>query len=300
MTLPRLCPSLLFVLALGLARPAASQELLETQMELNAQALDAATDGDHATAVRLLRSSLALGELNVTWLNLGRVYQLAGECQEARRAFDRVPSTPAVAEPPRSRVLDARRRYMRELDTRCAGTLVVQCDPPTLEIDVAGQRLRCDQPTSLVAGTWRIGARLGGATAERQVVVTPGQTVTIQMSVERPVPLPPDPSPINGWYVAGWSSAGVAVVSGVAATVVYVGLREDLDELESISATPGGDRARYDQLAARVDGGAAVFYLMLGVCAVSAVGSGLFFYKGAHAPVEVSLTPLGGSVSYRF
>lgn len=301
MTLARTLQAALVVLATLTCGTAASQELLDTQMELNGQALDAATDGDYETAVRLLRSSLELGELNVTWLNLGRVHQLAGACQESREAYDRVPSAQAVVEPPRDVVLSARERYMRELDSRCAGTLVVRCDPPTMAIDVDGLRLRCDQPTSLVAGAWRVGGRLGSATGEKQVVIRPGQKVEVELSLRQPAAgADPEPPPISGWFVAGWATAGVALVSGIAAGVVFADVSETVDELEVISATPGGDRARYDQLAARVDGGRTVFYLMLGVSSAAAVSSGVFFYLGWTEPVEVAITPTGAVFTTRF
>jgi hypothetical protein len=303
MTLPRLCQALVIICLLATAPGVRAQALLDTQMELNSKALDAATEGDHATAVRLLRSSLELGELNVTWLNLGRVHQLAGACQEARQAFDRVPAAPAVAEPPRSRVLSARDRYVRELQASCGGILIVKCSPPALQIDVGGKRIRCEQPTNLVAGSWRVAGRLNGKTVERQVVVAPGQEIVLELGLDRPAvsDTGSDDTPINGWFVAGWTSAGVSLISGIAAAVVYVDLAEDLDELSVISATPGGDRARYDQVSARVEGGTTVFYLMLGLSAASAVGSGLSFYAGwPDDPVTVTLAPFGASVSYRF
>ncbi len=303
MTVLRLCQALLLLVVATASGVAGAQELLDTQMELNSQALDAATAGDHATAVRLLRSSLALGELNVTWLNLGRVHQLAGDCQEAREAFDRVANSLAVVEPPRSRVLSARDRYVLELEASCGGVLIVHCSPAAIQIDVGGKRIRCEQPTNVIAGSWRVGGRLGGKTVERQVVVRRGQTLELDLTIARTAGGEETgaDTPINRWFVAGWTAAGVSLVSGIAATVVYVDLQQDLDELSVISATPGGDRSRYDQVAARVDGRSAVFYLMLGLSAVSAVGSGLFFYAGwDDDPVSVALSPLGASVRYRF
>jgi hypothetical protein len=69
------------------------------QASVNEKAVRAIDAGDYVVAINLLEESAFRQPLNVTWLNLGRAYQLSGRCQKARGAFDRVDGAPAVAQP---------------------------------------------------------------------------------------------------------------------------------------------------------------------------------------------------------
>lgn len=73
----------------------------DDQVKLNQSAVEAILAEDYEKAAGLLEASLELGQLNVTWLNLGRAYQKLGRCDEARKAYLSVVTAPAVDEPPR-------------------------------------------------------------------------------------------------------------------------------------------------------------------------------------------------------
>jgi hypothetical protein len=92
----------------------------EEQRDLNDDAVRALTDGDYARAITLLEEALYLGELNVTFLNLGRAYQLLGRCERARAAFEKSLTAPRAEQPPPGLVEKKTREYMAELDAGCA------------------------------------------------------------------------------------------------------------------------------------------------------------------------------------
>lgn len=95
-------------------------EISEEQANLNEEGVRAIIRGDYEKAVALLSESLAYGEANVTYLNLGRAYQKMGNCREARRAFRNAKTAPAVDEPP-PKIVDRRtEKFLAQLDESCA------------------------------------------------------------------------------------------------------------------------------------------------------------------------------------
>jgi tetratricopeptide (TPR) repeat protein len=107
----------------AVAQPSGAQttyvEPSDEQLELNAEAVRAIQNSDYEKAVKLLEASNALGEMNVTWLNLGRAFQKLGECDEARTAYVSVISAPAVKDPS-PRLINAKAdQYLGELDEEC-------------------------------------------------------------------------------------------------------------------------------------------------------------------------------------
>ena len=91
----------------------------ERQIQLNEQAVRALADGDAIKAVSLLEESNYLGELNVTYLNLGRSYQQLGKCEQAREAFKMVFEAPEVETPPPGFVKSKAQSYLDELEQSC-------------------------------------------------------------------------------------------------------------------------------------------------------------------------------------
>ncbi|MGM0558207.1 MAG: hypothetical protein ACQEVA_17615 [Myxococcota bacterium] len=94
-------------------------EISDRQIELNEEGVRAIIDGDHQKAVAVLSESLAYGEANATYLNLGRAYQKLGDCEEAREALQNALTAPAVDDPP-PRVIDKKaEQYLGELEEEC-------------------------------------------------------------------------------------------------------------------------------------------------------------------------------------
>ncbi len=93
----------------------------EAQLSLNDDGVRAMIEGDFAGAVAQLERSIRLGEINVTYLNLGRAYQKMGRCAKARGALEKAKTAPAVADPPPSEVRAVADRYLAELAEDCTG-----------------------------------------------------------------------------------------------------------------------------------------------------------------------------------
>lgn len=94
-------------------------EPTDAQTSLNDDGVRAMIEGDYAGAVSLLERSIRLGEINVTYLNLGRAYQKLGRCAKAREALQKAKTSPAVADPPASEVAAVSDQYLAELDKNC-------------------------------------------------------------------------------------------------------------------------------------------------------------------------------------
>lgn len=77
-----------------------SAQISKRQVELNEEGVRAIISGDHQKAVAVLTESLAYGDANATYLNLGRAYQKLGNCDEAREALEKALTSPVVDEPP--------------------------------------------------------------------------------------------------------------------------------------------------------------------------------------------------------
>lgn len=97
----------------------AQVEMSDETYELNEQAAAASARGEHERAIRLYRETVAAQGLNISHLNLGRAYAKAGECELARRAYDKVPDAPAVDSVPRDKILEVLYKYRLELDEQC-------------------------------------------------------------------------------------------------------------------------------------------------------------------------------------
>ncbi|QDG54205.1 hypothetical protein FIV42_26715 [Persicimonas caeni] len=144
------CLCVLFI-CLGAASTATAQEnptvetsqskaqISELQTKLNDEAVSAIIRGEPERAVALLNESLAYGEANITYLNLGRAYQKLDKCAEAREAYAKVATAPAVEEPPATVVLQKTEEYLAELDEQdCKGG--VQLAQPPAEVGTDGQK----------------------------------------------------------------------------------------------------------------------------------------------------------------
>lgn len=99
--------------------PRETVEATDEQARLNDQAVRAIGKEDYVKAISLLEEALYLGKLNITYLNLGRAYQLAGRCEQARRALRNVPTAPAVEKPPAGFIEAKAEEYLNELEEDC-------------------------------------------------------------------------------------------------------------------------------------------------------------------------------------
>jgi len=91
----------------------------EAQYQLFKEGQDAYVAGEYLRSVDLFKASLLVGDLNITYLNLGRAHFKLGRCAEARGAFAKVRKAPRVKEPKPESVLIRLNEYLVELDEKC-------------------------------------------------------------------------------------------------------------------------------------------------------------------------------------
>ena len=127
----------------GEAGGAASEEggeeivtLTPAQLEMNERAVEAVNRNDFATAIKLFQASIALGEANITYLNMARTYHRMGECTQAKRTYRRTRDVSAkVAAPTPSQINEALNTYESELYKDCdSGELTVVCEPGKMDL----------------------------------------------------------------------------------------------------------------------------------------------------------------------
>ena len=121
-------------------------EASQAQLELNQQGVEAIIAEDYPRAIRLFEASLDLGDLNITYLNLGRAYQHDGQCEKAEEKYGIALEAPQVSAPSAEEVQQTIMRYRDELRQKCPGYLEVECDPPELSLYIDD-----DGPTDCVA-----------------------------------------------------------------------------------------------------------------------------------------------------
>jgi hypothetical protein len=96
-----------------------TREPSERQVELNASAVEAIEKKQYSLAINRLEESLEAGPLNITYLNMGRAYQLMGRCQQALDAYDRVDTAPRVPEPRHDFIMEKVASYRDETRDTC-------------------------------------------------------------------------------------------------------------------------------------------------------------------------------------
>ena len=158
----------------------AEEEPTEEQRQLDEKAYRAMKAGDTAAAIRHYRASLEIKPLNVTYLNLGRVFQKRGECEEAWTHYDAVETAPRVSKPSPTAVHSALEKYRSELATQCPTRLEVECADPDANVSLGGGPDQpCPSDVEVSPGEHEVVVRLGPHAERKTVEAVPGRTVTV-------------------------------------------------------------------------------------------------------------------------
>lgn len=237
--------------------PVAAQEATvepnAAQTQLNEEAVSATRAGDLKKAAQLFEASLQLGELNITWLNLGRTLFKLDRCEEASAAYAQALVAPAVAAPSPTEIARTVARYSSELEQTCPGAVEIVCDPNEMEVQLDGGELQpCPgAPVPIPNGAHEVVGRLG----ERRTAI--GFTVKAMETVSVRLTLDPLPAPAGNesfpFTTAGYTATGVggALLLGALLVDALV-LQPDLDELDALKT--GADRLAFDDLKASTEG----------------------------------------------
>jgi hypothetical protein len=169
----------------------------ETQFNLYQEGAEAYAAGEYSKAVDLFRASLRLGELNITYLNLGRALFKLGDCQEASAAYGKALTAPKIANPTPMQVLGKVEEYKKDLG-ECPAVVTVECDDAEAELWVDGTGpVPCDGAAMmLLPGEHELEARLAGEVRAEKISVASMESKTVPMRFHPVVPVgPTGPTP---------------------------------------------------------------------------------------------------------
>lgn len=179
------------------------RELSDTQFEMNDKAVEAVQNKDYAKAIKLYQASIALGEVNITYLNMARTYHRMGECSKAKRLYRKTREVRyKISSPTPAEINEALNTYESELYKDCEyGELTVMCEPGKMDLFLNGNGpMSCpssDNPMRLKEGEYTIRGELEGFNPN-EIVVKVGRvdptTVAFTLarkSVQTPVDKPP-------------------------------------------------------------------------------------------------------------
>ena len=162
-------------------------EVSDGQLDLNDRGVDAIAEGDYERAIRLFEASLDLGELNVTYTNLGRAYQRAGMCRDAEKAFQRaLTDAPRAGQPTPEQIEQAIEAYRAEMDDTCPGHLEVECTPweMTIFIDDDGPHgCADDKRYDLMPDVYEVRGKYEGNEVSAQVAIRPLQVMRVSLDL---------------------------------------------------------------------------------------------------------------------
>ncbi len=238
----------LFVLGLLGASPALAQEtyatVSEAQRQLNEEGIRMASAGNHEQAVQLFRSSLALDELNVTYLNLGRSLAVLGRCDEAMQAYEKVPRTPQVKSPSPAQVLTILDNFVVELRRDCQVPLTLICEDGVM-VTVNGAAA---QPCTAAPILLKLGSHwLEATNAEGSAARIDFELVSFERR-QITVSLPSAPrAPVQPPAASSDTSLGAATLWGGVASGVGVALLVSAILVDQLVLAPVGDA--FDQAA---------------------------------------------------
>ena len=176
-------------------------KLTDEQININNKAvrLLAQEPPQTSQAVEIVQAALVLGEKgDLLYLTLGRAYQLAGQCDQAKVEFEAAVAAPGVEGVPDDFVSKQLVDYREQMKTGCDGHVIVECVPDTLELSVGDQALACNERSPLSPGSHTIAVRnpRSGAKLSIQVQIIGAQDTRSRIELADSVE-EKDPDPVE-------------------------------------------------------------------------------------------------------
>lgn len=268
----------------------------EAQFQLYEEGFEAFRAEDYAKAIDLFKASLHLGELNITYLNLGRAYYKAGRCVEARKAYDKVPGAPQISEPTPVQVLGKLEEYRKDLEATCQGVLVLACKTAGTTVSVdGGAPLGCaGQSIEVAPGKHTLVATLGEETQQREVTVTAAEQADIEFTLapKAPVVGPSRPQGPSVYATLGWVQVGVSAASLAAGVFFFFDARTNFEQAEQL-AEEGRDRPAFNTAVDDTQTSTTLSNFFYGLSAVTLASGAVFLFllddSGEEAPQGTGL-----------
>jgi hypothetical protein len=178
-------------------------------------------EGDNKAAIGMFQSSLNFGELNLTYVNLGRALYKVGHCEAAQKTYRKARTAPKVAEPTPEEIETLLVRFETELADACSATLFFTCTPENAQIKIDD---RDAQPctggrAAVTAGNHRVVGIWAREAPGISVEVPAGATVTIALQEPEPEPVAqPTRSPAETYTSPAKEPTASAVAEAVQAS----------------------------------------------------------------------------------
>ena len=80
-------------------------KLTPEQIALNEKAIEAQKVGDYAKAQHFIESMILIQETDISWMQLGRLYEFQGKCLMSQEAYNHVRTAPPTKAVPHAVVL---------------------------------------------------------------------------------------------------------------------------------------------------------------------------------------------------
>ncbi len=299
--LPPLVVILMSLTALGQAH-ADDDEIVEpseAQYQLYQEGAEAFKGEDYNKAIDLFKASLHLGELNITYLNMGRAHYKLGQCQEALEAYIAAERSPKLANPTPAQVQAKLDEYKADLYETCPAQLVVECISNKMEVYVGNEGpFECTEPVTMErpAGEVTLRAELGNRVYEEVVVLQAMRKVTITMGQGTPAKVSQGGKPRRSLGVGrngrgGRPKNALLTVGARMATVIAAGA--DV----SATVTAEGDTDSIDQTITEETGLAINGYGLIGVGDYIGVGGSVWFFPSVNLGSTGSNVGLQGDFS---
>ncbi len=204
------------------------------QMDLYQAGAKAFKEQKWTKAIERFEASLAIGELNITYLNLGRTFFKSGQCHKAKAAYDKVATAPQIREPSPIQVLEKLDEYREELST-CPATITITCSDPQIAVSASPQvdGAACGKNLNVPAGKYTFTGALGDLTVERTVEVKSMDKtkVALRFAVAKD-----DSDSGAGLRTAGWVTAGIGVAALATGGVLFAINSSDADRFDELNA----------------------------------------------------------------
>ncbi|MEO1270572.1 MAG: hypothetical protein AAFX99_20985 [Myxococcota bacterium] len=152
------------------------------------QAVGLAEEGQLAEALEIYDRLIEDLDLDLLYLNRGRILQRLGLCQKAREAFDKVATSSRLANTDAALVFVPLEQYTRELEVSCPGRLQITCRQEGMAVTLEGPETRqaqCGEPLTVPPGDWTVTGSLHGQTTQGRATVRGTQTATVSLSLDR-------------------------------------------------------------------------------------------------------------------
>jgi hypothetical protein len=214
-------------------------QLTESQKEYNDRGVQLILEGEYEEAIGMLLSSLQLGDVNVTYLNLGRAYFHAGRCDASRQAYMKAELAPAVETPSLADFAELLGRFRQDLEGRCTSKIRFRCFPGNVTVRLPGRApVSCQDSINVIPGRYEVLGQWGEEKVGKEVEVLELEEAFVEFDFVPRVKL----TERLGWI--GVFTGGALVLASIAND--QWNLSAKVEELERVSS--GGDVSRYNEL----------------------------------------------------